>query len=123
MKLSDNATHFLVSTILNLRIIIIFLSGYRGDRSEGYIFLYTYIYVMYIYAYALFQHEVGAASLSGNVDEPEGGFDALMQIAVCSDKIGWRNNTRRVLIVSTDTGFHMAGDGKVNIQNFEGTLL
>jgi hypothetical protein len=27
------------------------------------------------------------------------------------------------LIFSTDSGFHMAGDGKVNAQNFEGMLL
>jgi hypothetical protein len=78
---------------------------------------------MYVYAYDLFQHEVGAASVSGNVDDPEGGFDALMQTAVCLDEIGWRNNTRRVLIFSTDSGFHMAGDGKVNAQNFDGKLL
>jgi len=60
-----------------------------------------------------FVHEVGAARVSGNVDDPEGGFDALLQTAVCSDKIGWRNNTRRLLIFSTDSGFHMAGDGKL----------
>jgi len=78
---------------------------------------------MYVYAYDLFQHEVGAAGVSGNVDGPEGGFDALMQTVVCSDKIGWRINTRKVLVFSTDSGFHMAGDGKVNAQNFEGMLL
>lgn len=57
--------------------------------------------------------EVGAASVSGNVDDPEGGFDALMQTVVCSGEIGWRRNTRRLLIFSTDNGFHMAGDGKL----------
>jgi protocadherin alpha len=61
--------------------------------------------------------------VSGNVDGPEGGFDGLMQTMVCSDKIGWRSNAHRVLIFSTDSGFHMAGDGKVSAQNFEGTLL
>jgi protocadherin alpha len=78
---------------------------------------------MCVYAYDLFQLEVGAASVSGNVDDPEGGFDALMQTVVCSGEIGWRRNTRRLLIFSTDNGFHMAGDGKVNVQNFEGMLL
>jgi protocadherin alpha len=78
---------------------------------------------MYVYIYDLFQHEVGAASVSGNVDDPEGGFDALMQTVVCSEEIGWRRDARRLLIFSTDSGFHMAGDGKVNAQNFEDILL
>jgi protocadherin alpha len=82
-----------------------------------------YIYVMYVHAYGLFQAEVGAANVSGNVDDPEGGFDALMQTVVCSEEIGWRGSARRVLIFSTDSGFHMAGDGKVSAQNFEGMLL
>jgi protocadherin alpha len=69
------------------------------------------------YTYDFFQLEVGGASVSGNVDDPEGGFDAVMQTVVCSEEIGWRWNTRRLLIFSTDSGFHMAGDGKVNIQN------
>ena len=84
---------------------------------------YIYMYVMYVYVYDLFQDEVGAANVSGNVDDPEGGFDALMQTVVCSKEIGWRENARRVLIFSTDNGFHMAGDGKVSAQNFEGMLL
>ena len=54
--------------------------------------------------------------MSGNIDKLEGGFDALMQAIVCNEEIGWRNNVRRVLVFSTDDGFHMAGDGKV-IQN------
>jgi Integrin, beta chain. len=89
-------------------------------------FIYIYACVCVCvcsYANDLFQHEVGAASVSGNVDDPEGGFDALMQTVVCSEEIGWRNNTRRLLIFSTDNGFHIAGDGKVNAQNFEFMLL
>jgi protocadherin alpha len=78
---------------------------------------------MHVYAYDLFQNDVGAANLSANVDDLEGGFDALMQTVVCSEKIGWRTKTRRVLVFCTDGGFHMAGDGKVNAQNFDGMLL
>lgn len=36
-----------------------------------------------------------------------------MQAIVCKDEIGWRNNTRRLLLFSTDAGFHYAGDGKL----------
>ncbi|XP_039609504.1 integrin beta-1a isoform X1 [Polypterus senegalus] len=55
---------------------------------------------------------VGKQQISGNLDSPEGGFDAIMQVAVCSDIIGWRNVTR-LLVFSTDAGFHFAGDGKL----------
>lgn len=57
--------------------------------------------------------EVSAANVSGNVDEPEGGLDALMQSVVCSEEIGWRRNARKLLVFSTDSGFHIAGDGKL----------
>lgn len=29
------------------------------------------------------------------------------------DKIGWRNNSTRLIVLATDAGFHMAGDGKL----------
>ena len=31
------------------------------------------------------------AQVSGNLDAPEGGFDAIMQAIVCKDEIGWRD--------------------------------
>ncbi|KAM9332456.1 integrin beta-1a isoform 1-T2 [Pholidichthys leucotaenia] len=55
---------------------------------------------------------VGQQHISGNLDSPEGGFDAIMQVAVCEEQIGWRNVTR-LLVFSTDAGFHFAGDGKL----------
>ncbi|KAM9695674.1 integrin beta-2 [Trichechus inunguis] len=59
-----------------------------------------------------FQTEVGKQSISGNLDAPEGGLDAMMQVAACPEKIGWRNVTR-LLVYATDDGFHIAGDGKL----------
>ncbi|XP_051854232.1 integrin beta-2 isoform X1 [Antechinus flavipes] len=59
-----------------------------------------------------FQTEVGKQLISGNLDAPEGGLDAMMQVAVCQDDIGWRNVTR-LLVYATDDGFHFAGDGKL----------
>lgn len=53
------------------------------------------------------------ADVSGNLDAPEGGFDAIMQAVVCKQQIGWRDQARRLLVFSTDAGFHYAGDGKV----------
>ena len=61
------------------------------------------------------QREVKQAAVSGNLDAPEGGFDAIMQAIVCKDRIGWRDRARRLLVFSTDASFHYAGDGKVSL--------
>lgn len=50
---------------------------------------------------------------SGNVDSPENSLDALVQAVVCKEIIGWRNNSRRVIVLLTDNNFHVAGDGKL----------
>ncbi|XP_050510420.1 integrin beta-PS isoform X2 [Diabrotica virgifera virgifera] len=60
-----------------------------------------------------FVEEVKSANVSGNLDSPEGGLDALMQVMVCKNKIGWRDQARHLLIFSTDAEFHIAGDGKL----------
>lgn len=39
-----------------------------------------------------------------------------MQAVVCRNQIGWRDQARRLLVFSTDAGFHYAGDGKVFCQ-------
>ncbi|XP_067595758.1 integrin beta-2 isoform X1 [Pseudorca crassidens] len=59
-----------------------------------------------------FRTEVGKQLISGNLDAPEGGLDAMMQVAACPEEIGWRNVTR-LLVFATDDGFHFAGDGKL----------
>ncbi|KAF0293498.1 Integrin beta-PS [Amphibalanus amphitrite] len=61
----------------------------------------------------MFAREVRDAKVSGNLDAPEGGFDAIMQAIVCKEEISWRSNARRLLVFSTDAGFHYAGDGKL----------
>ncbi|RZC33867.1 integrin beta-PS, partial [Asbolus verrucosus] len=63
--------------------------------------------------YNKFSSEVFRAKVSGNLDAPEGGFDALMQAIVCKNEIGWRSNARHLLVFSTDADFHIAGDGKL----------
>ncbi|XP_055975974.1 integrin beta-7 [Sorex fumeus] len=59
-----------------------------------------------------FEQEVGRQSVSGNLDSPEGGFDAILQAALCQKQIGWRNVSRLLVFTSDDT-FHTAGDGKL----------
>ncbi|KAL1374960.1 hypothetical protein pipiens_017789 [Culex pipiens pipiens] len=59
------------------------------------------------------QDNVKSAKISSNLDGPEGSLDALLQAVVCRDEIGWRTQARRLLLLSTDGGFHYAGDGKL----------
>lgn len=61
--------------------------------------------------------------MSGNLDSPEGGLDALMQVMVCNEEIGWRQNARHLIIFSTDASFHVAGDGKVRKRDWTVTVL
>lgn len=63
---------------------------------------------------ALFTSAVKKQKISGNLDAPEGGFDALMQVAVCGDKI-WpkESNSRKIVLYVTDAPPHIAGDGKI----------
>ncbi|CAL8370452.1 unnamed protein product [Arctogadus glacialis] len=60
-----------------------------------------------------FNEQVKKQGISGNLDPPEGSLDAMMQAAVCGSKIGWRNSSTRLIVLTTDAGFHMAGDGKL----------
>ncbi|XP_024919680.1 integrin beta-2 [Cynoglossus semilaevis] len=60
-----------------------------------------------------FRSTVNRQFISGNLDSPEGSLDAMMQAAVCGDKIGWRKSSTRLIVLTTDAGFHMAGDGKL----------
>lgn len=62
---------------------------------------------------ALFKTQVKEAPLSGNLDRPEGGLDAMMQTIVCTEEIGWRQNARHLIVFSTDAGSHIAGDGRL----------
>ncbi|XP_057329990.1 integrin beta-PS-like isoform X1 [Microplitis mediator] len=60
-----------------------------------------------------FRSNVRAAPISGNLDGPEGGLDAIMQSIVCTKRIGWRQKARHLLVFSSDASFHLAGDGKL----------
>ncbi|RWS15929.1 integrin beta-PS-like protein, partial [Dinothrombium tinctorium] len=60
-----------------------------------------------------FVEEIKNSKVSGNLDGPEGGLDAIMQAIVCKERIGWRNQSRKLLVYATDASFHYAGDGKL----------
>ncbi|XP_073708662.1 integrin beta-7 [Garra rufa] len=59
-----------------------------------------------------FEREVSKQNISGNLDAPEAGLDAIMQAAVCKNEIKWGDVTR-ILVYTSDDTFHMAGDGRL----------
>ncbi|KAL5972200.1 Integrin beta-2 [Taenia solium] len=63
--------------------------------------------------FAEFERKTILSRPSGNLDSPEGGLDALLQVARCPDHIGWRKNARKIVLFATDGGFHLAGDGRL----------
>lgn len=90
-----------------------------------------------------FTTEVKSAGLSGNLDNAEGGLDAIVQSIVCKDQIKWDADSssdsdhevaervkkiggksgkigakselirRKILLFATGSEFHFAGDGKL----------
>nr|XP_015212021.1 PREDICTED: integrin beta-4 isoform X3 [Lepisosteus oculatus] len=58
-----------------------------------------------------FRKELQKERISGNLDAPEGGFDAILQTAVCKNQIGWRDNSTHLLVFSTESAFHYEADG------------
>ncbi|XP_070790720.1 integrin beta-4 [Pituophis catenifer annectens] len=58
-----------------------------------------------------FSQELMKERISGNLDAPEGGFDAILQTAVCKENIGWRNDSTHLLVFSTESAFHYEADG------------
>ncbi|XP_071812083.1 integrin beta-1-B-like [Apostichopus japonicus] len=60
-----------------------------------------------------FATRINDVSVSGNLDMPEGTFDAVMQVSVCNEQIGWRKKARKLLLVTTDASTHIQGDGRI----------
>ncbi|XP_060915195.1 integrin beta-8 isoform X2 [Labrus mixtus] len=51
--------------------------------------------------------------ISGNMDTPEGGLDAMLQAAVCKKAVGWRPEAKRLLLLMTDQPSHLALDSRL----------
>uniref|UniRef100_A0A7N6B4M8 Integrin beta n=1 Tax=Anabas testudineus TaxID=64144 RepID=A0A7N6B4M8_ANATE len=51
--------------------------------------------------------------ISGNMDTPEGGLDAMLQAAVCQRAVGWRPEAKRLLLLMTDQPSHLALDSRL----------
>lgn len=62
---------------------------------------------------AEFRNAIQKQKISGNIDTPEGGFDAMLQAAVCQSHVGWRKEAKRLLLMMTDQTSHLALDSKL----------
>ena len=51
--------------------------------------------------------------MQSNLDNAEGGFDALIQVINCKKEINWNYPSRKIILFATDSLFHYAGDGKL----------
>ncbi|XP_043920641.1 integrin beta-8 [Protopterus annectens] len=60
-----------------------------------------------------FTEAVKQQQISGNIDNPEGGLDAVLQAAVCQNDIGWHKAAKRLLLMITDQTSHLALDSKL----------
>lgn len=55
---------------------------------------------------------MSATTFGKNRDVPESGLDALAQVIVCNHTIGWRKESRKIVVLLTDAPYHAAGDGR-----------
>lgn len=58
-----------------------------------------------------FVQKVNSSDVTANLDNLEGGLDALMQIIVCKKEIGWDEKTRKIVVLASDGLCHFSGDG------------
>jgi Ca2+-binding RTX toxin-like protein len=61
----------------------------------------------------LLQSTVDNFETIGNSTDPEASLEALLQVAVRTEELGFRDNARRFVIVATDESFNQAGDGEI----------
>ena len=61
----------------------------------------------------LFNSLVQETVISSNVDDPEDPLGAMLQAVVCKGLVGWRENSRKILLIMTDDVLHTAGDGRL----------
>jgi hypothetical protein len=59
-----------------------------------------------------FQEAMDGLKIGSGNDGPEAQLEGLMQVALREKEVGYRKNSRRVVVLSTDANYHEAGDGK-----------
>ncbi len=57
------------------------------------------------------QNAIDGLDVLGGGDLPESQIEALMQLALRSEEVGYRADAFKVVVLTTDAEFHVAGDG------------
>ena len=65
---------------------------------------------------------VNALVTRSGADLPEAQLEALMQVALRIDEVGFRPDTKRIVMLSTDSAFHQAGDHAAPANNGDTVL-
>lgn len=65
---------------------------------------------------------VNGLSTRSGLDVKEAQLEALMQVALREDEIGFRADTKRIVMLSTDSAFHQAGDHTAPANNGDAIL-
>ncbi|CAH2003378.1 unnamed protein product [Acanthoscelides obtectus] len=58
-----------------------------------------------------FIQKVSDSKTTANIDDLDGALDAILQILVCGKRVGWNPDTRKIIVLATDSLLHTAGDG------------
>lgn len=56
---------------------------------------------------------MNSTRVTANLDNAEGVLDALMQVLVCNETVGWKDESRKLILLLTNGLMHYAGDGKL----------
>ncbi|WP_407808004.1 hypothetical protein, partial [Staphylococcus aureus] len=51
------------------------------------------------------------SDVTANLDNLEGGMDVLMQLLSCQKRLNWLDISRKLVVIATEGGMHLAGDG------------
>ncbi|XP_076272322.1 integrin beta-nu-like isoform X1 [Rhynchophorus ferrugineus] len=49
--------------------------------------------------------------ISANLDDLDGALEAIQQVLLCDETLGWTKESRKLIVLSTDSLLHSAGDG------------
>nr|CAI5839042.1 unnamed protein product [Callosobruchus analis] len=58
-----------------------------------------------------FIQKVLESNITANIDDLDGALDAILQILVCGRRVGWNPQSRKIIVLATDSLLHTAGDG------------
>ncbi len=82
--------------------------GYYGDYQSDYVYANN---LNLTTDQAAFSSALNALVLGSGNDWPESQLEALMQVALHSNEIGFRSGAVKTVVLMTDADYHVAGDG------------